>query len=243
MSIRRLLATTTVMALAAGGLAALTPDIGAMTGTLAAAQRTADTAGPDALVLSAAGVAAWVVWSWGALGLALTAASALPGALGGAARVVLFVALPAGARRSAALALGLGLGVAGPFLAPGALLAPTSTASAASWVPPAAGADAGERTASPGAPLVPDWPAPPSRTSSAPDWSPTVPAAESRLVVEGDCLWHIATERLLAVHGRAPTNGEVAASTAAWWRANADVIGPNPDLLLPGQVLSPPEGP
>jgi hypothetical protein len=26
----------------------------------------------------------------------------------------------------------------------------------------------------------------------------------------------------------------------AWWSANADVIGPDPDLLLPGQVLQPP---
>jgi hypothetical protein len=26
----------------------------------------------------------------------------------------------------------------------------------------------------------------------------------------------------------------------AWWVANAGVIGPDPDLLLPGQVLRPP---
>ncbi len=243
MSIRRLVATATVMALIAGGLAALTPGIGAMAGALAAAQRTADAAGPDALVLPAAGVAAWVVWSWGALGLALTAASVLPGVLGGAARVALYIALPAGARRSAALALGLGLGVAGPLVAPGALPAPLSTTAAASWVPPTAAGQAVDRTASPSATLVPDWPALPSRGGPAPDWPPAAPTAETRLVVRGDCLWHIASERLLAVHGRLPTDGEVAAATAAWWRANADVIGPDPDLLLPGQVLSPPEGP
>lgn len=241
MSIRRLLATTTVMALTAGGLAALTPGIGAMAETLTAAQRTADTAGADALVLSAAGVAAWVVWSWGALGLALTAVSALPGTLGGVARVALYIALPAGARRSAALALGLGLGVAGPLLAPGALSASMSTAAAAGWVPPTAGAQAGDRSASPGAPLVPDWPAPSPRAVPAPDWPPAAPTAETRLVVRGDCLWHIASERLVAVHQRTATDGEVAAATAAWWRANADVIGPDPDLLLPGQVLYPPE--
>ncbi len=168
MSIRRLVATATVMALIAGGLAALTPGIGAMAGALAAAQRTADAAGPDALVLSAAGVAAWVVWSWGALGLALTAASVLPGVLGGAARVALYIALPAGARRSAALALGLGLGVAGPLVAPGALPAPLSTTAAASWVPPTAAGQAVDRTASPSATLVPDWPALPSRGGPAP---------------------------------------------------------------------------
>ena len=226
MSIRRPAVTAAVMALIAGALAALTPGIGAMAGTLAAAQRTADTAGPDALILSAAGVAAWAVWSWGALGLVLTAASALPGGLGDAAGVALHIALPAGARRSAALALGLGLAVAGPLIAPGAPATPLSTAAAVA-----------------GSPLVPDWPAPPSLGGPAPDWPPAAPTAESRLVVRGDCLWHIASERLLAGHGRAPTDGEVAAATAAWWRANADVIGPDPDLLLPGQLLSPPDGP
>ena len=116
MSIRRLVATAAAMALIAGALAALTPDLSSMAGTLASAQRTADTAGPDVLVMSAAGLLAWAVWGWGALGLALTAASALPGMLGGAARLALHVVLPAGARRGAALALGLGLGVAGPLL-------------------------------------------------------------------------------------------------------------------------------
>ena len=110
-----------------------------MAGTLAAAQRTADTAGPDVLVTSAAGLLAWAVWAWGALGLALTAASALPGMLGGAARLALHVVLPAGARRSAALALGLGLGVAGPLLGTAALLTPTPAAATDSWTPSAAG--------------------------------------------------------------------------------------------------------
>ena len=225
MSIRRLVITAAVMALIAGALAALTPGIGAMAGTLAAAQRTADTAGPDALVLSAAGVAAWAVWSWGALGLVLTAGSALPGGLGDAARVALHIALPAGARRSAALALGLGLGVAGPLIAPGAPATPVSTAAAFL-----------------SSPLVPDWPAPPSLGGPTPDWPSAAPTPTTRLVVRGDCLWHIASERLLAVQERTPTDGEVAAATTAWWRANADVIGPDPDLLLPGQVLFPPEG-
>ena len=98
MSTRRLVATTAAMALIAGALALLTPGISSMAATLAAPQRTVDTAGPDALVISAAGLLAWVVWAWGALGLTLTAASALPGMFGGAARVVLHVVLPAGAR-------------------------------------------------------------------------------------------------------------------------------------------------
>ena len=101
--------------------------------TLASAQRTVDTAGPDVLVISAAGLLAWAVWAWGALGLALTAASALPGMLGGTARLALHVVLPAGARRGAALALGLGLGVAGPLLGTAALLTPTPASAADDW--------------------------------------------------------------------------------------------------------------
>jgi hypothetical protein len=237
MSIRRLLGTAAAMALIAGALALLTPAIPAMAGTLAAAQRTADTAGPDALVISAAGLLAWAVWAWGALGLALTAASALPGMLGGAAHLALHVVLPAGARRSAALALGMGLGVAGPLLGTAALMTLTPAAAADSWTPSTTG--------------VPDWPAssrsltdsPATATTHgpAPDWPTAAPTAGSHVVVRGDCLWRIASDRLLAQHGRLPTDGEVATATKAWWQANAEVIGPDPDVLLPGQVLTPPD--
>ena len=243
MSTRRLVGTATGMALIAGALSALTPDLASMAGTLASAQRTADTAGPDVLVTSAAGLLAWAVWAWGALGLALTAASALPGMLGGAARLVLHGVLPAGARRSAALALGLGLGVAIPLLGTTALLTPTPAA-ADPWTPASAGS-ALDWPVAPTALPVPDWPAveTPARAGAAPDW-PSAPAtAGTHVVVRGECLWHIASDRLLAQHGRAPTDGEVAAATHAWWQANADVIGPDPDRLLPGQVLSPPDPP
>ena len=111
MSTRRLVVTASAMALIAGGLTLLTPDPASMTRALISAQRIADTAGPDALVTSVAGLLAWAVWAWGALGLTLTAASGLPGVLGSTARLAVAVVLPAAARRSAAVALGLGLGV------------------------------------------------------------------------------------------------------------------------------------
>src|SRR4051812_6998193 len=82
MSLRRLVVTAAGMAGIAGVLAALTPALPVMTGAVAAAQRTADTRGADALIASAAGLLAWSVWAWGALGLALTAAAALPGVVG-----------------------------------------------------------------------------------------------------------------------------------------------------------------
>jgi hypothetical protein len=235
MSIRRLVATTTVMGLVAAVLAALTPDLPSMARTLAAAQRTADTSGPDALVVATAGLLAWGVWTWGALGLALTAASALPGMLGGAARVAVLVVLPAGARRSAALALGFGIGVAAPLLGTASLLVPTPAAAVPS-TPPASTTDpVPDRSVAANALPVPDWPAPTAQPASPPDW-PVAP----HVVVRGDCLWHIASARLLAQHGRTPTDGEVVLAAQAWWQANDELIGPDPDLLLPGQVLRPP---
>jgi hypothetical protein len=236
MSIRRLVATAAGMAAIAVALAALTPPLPAMAGTLAAAQRTVDTQGADVLIASTAGLLAWAVWAWGALGLTLTAASALPGLAGAAARLALQVALPAGARRSAAVLLGLGLGVAAPLLAS----AVPQLASSASAVAPATVG-------------VPDWPTPASVPSPVPDWpagaetttGPTseAPAAGDRVVLRGDCLWHIAADSLLGRLGRLPSDGEIAADVHAWWRANADVIGPDPDLLIPGQVLRPPGPP
>ena len=229
MSIRRLLGTALAMALGAAALAALTPGIPAMAGDLAAAQRTVDTAGPDALVVSAAGLLAWAVWAWGALGLALTAASALPGLGGVVARGLLGVVLPAGARRSAALVLGLGLGVAGPVLGTTSVLlaAPASAA-----VPVTSGGD------------VPDWPAPATFPSAAvPDWPTDERPAGAHVVVRGECLWHIAAARLAERQALPPSDAQVAAEAHAWWTANTDVIGPDPDLLLPGQVLRPPAAP
>jgi nucleoid-associated protein YgaU len=232
MSIRRLVVTAAAMGGVAVVLGALTPAFPAMTAAVAGAQRTVDTQGADVLIASAAGLLAWAVWVWGALGLVLTAAAAVPGAVGGGARVLLHVALPAGARRSAALLLGLGLGISAP-IAGVALSALAPTASAAVAVQD-----------------VPDWPASDLPATPVPDWPGATPAGHSpsdepgeRVVVRGDCLWHIAADSLLGQLGRLPSDGEVAAAVDAWWHTNADVIGPDPDLLLPGQVLRAPGPP
>jgi nucleoid-associated protein YgaU len=250
MSVRRLMLTGAAMGLVAVLLGAVTPPLPEMADALAAAQRTVDTAGPDALVVPAAGALAWLVWAWGCLGLALTAASAVPGLLGGIARQVSQLVLPAGARRGAAVLLGLGLGVAAPL----AGVATTVLAVPASAAAPVGG--------------VPDWPAEPSPADPAPvpaaepdatvpapvaaaadgatvpDWPDiSAPADGSHVVVRGDCLWHIAEAHLLGQPGPPPTEAAIARAVDAWWSANAAVIGADPDLLLPGQVLRPPGGP
>jgi nucleoid-associated protein YgaU len=51
----------------------------------------------------------------------------------------------------------------------------------------------------------------------------------------GDCLWDIAAHRL--AH---PTSAHVAAAWPRWWLVNRAVIGADPDLVRPGQLLRPP---
>src|SRR3978361_1737030 len=111
MSVRRLVSSAAVMVSIGLLLWVLTPALPAMTDAVAHAQRTSDTAGPDALVLAAAGVLAWVGWAWATAGLGLTALTAAPGLVGATSSVLLRLVLPAAARRSAAGLLGLSLSI------------------------------------------------------------------------------------------------------------------------------------
>ncbi|MGY1781256.1 hypothetical protein [Geodermatophilus sp. SYSU D01036] len=220
MSARRLVVTAAVMAALGGGLRALTPDLAALLRSGGDLQAVVDTAGPEALLLDAVAVVAWAVWAWGALGLVLTALSALPGLVGAAAGVLLRRVVPASGRRAAALALGVGLATA-PVLSGCAAAGPVVVATAGAPAPPA----------------VPDWPAP-VPAPAVPDW-PAPPPGE-HVVLRGECLWTIAAADLRARTGAEPPDAATAAAVGRWWAANAAVIGPDPDLLLPGQVLRPP---
>ncbi len=228
MSIRRLSGTAATMAAAAVALHRVTPDLAAVTSAGPDLQRVVDTAGAESVLLAGVAALAWGAWLWGALGLLLTALSGLPGAAGAVARVLTRCVLPAGARRTAALALGVGLVAGGPVLT-GCTTGPVTQAVvvAAAQSP------------------VADWPAPAppaaDRPAAVPDWPS--PAPGEHVVVRGECLWDIAEDDLTRRAGAIPTDAEVAAAVSAWWQANATVIGPDPDLLLPGQVLRPPPAP
>ncbi|MGY1735146.1 hypothetical protein [Geodermatophilus sp. SYSU D00684] len=221
MSARRLGVATAVMTALGGVLHALTPDLGALLHSGGDLQAVVDTAGPEALLPHAVAVVAWAVWAWGALGLVLTALSALPGLAGAAAGVLLRRVVPASGRRAAALALGVGLATA-PVLSGCAAAGPVVVATAGAPAPPA----------------VPDWPAP-VPAPAVPDW-PAAPALGEHVVLRGECLWTIAAADLRARTGAEPPDAATAAAVGRWWAANAAVIGPDPDLLLPGQVLRPP---
>ncbi len=60
-----------------------------------------------------------------------------------------------------------------------------------------------------------------------------LPAPHGVVVHRGDTLWAIAARDL----GPDATDAEVAAHWPRWYAANRAVIGPDPDLVLPGQVL------
>jgi hypothetical protein len=246
MSGSRLVVTTAAMAAVAAGLWALTPDLAAVTASGFDLQRVIDTSGPETLLLTAVAAGAWLAWGWGALGLVLTALSALPGLVGPAADAVLRRLLPASGRRAAALALGVGLAAA-------PALTGCTTAAPAPVVVLAADTEA---------PAVPDWPAVPSPAvpspavpppaapppaapapagsvrADIPDWP--APAPGDHVILRGDCLWAIAEADLRARTGLEPTDAQVATAVERWHTANAAVIGDDPDLLLPGQVLRPP---
>ncbi|MBB3086089.1 hypothetical protein [Geodermatophilus sabuli] len=288
MSIRRLLGTAVAMAAVAVALGAVTPDLGAIAAYGLDLQRDIDVRGAETLLLAGVAAVAWGVWAWGVLGLLLTAASAAPGVAGSVARAVTRRLLPAGARRAAAVALGVGLVAGAPLLTacgpgaahagpaaatPAAVDRPTLPPTAADWPSqvadwptapastpaPTAGAPAATPppTALPTTALpttappttAPPTAAPPSSPDVAaltapgavPDWP--MPAPGSRVVLRGECLWDIATADLRQRTGRSPIGSEVAAAVHAWWQANAAVIGPDPDVLLPGQVLRPPAAP
>ena len=71
--------------------------------------------------------------------------------------------------------------------------------------------------------------------------SPAVPATTESgtyRVRRGDCLWTIAARSLGPGAGAAA----IEAAWHDWYRVNRDVIGADPNLLLPGQRLTSPPG-
>ncbi|MFV0461721.1 MAG: LysM peptidoglycan-binding domain-containing protein [Nostocoides sp.] len=78
----------------------------------------------------------------------------------------------------------------------------------------------------------------PTTESPAISRSLTTPADDGDVVVHrGDTLWGIAAARL----GPDATEVEIAAAWPQWYAANRDTIGEDPDLILPGQILHPPQ--
>ncbi len=64
-------------------------------------------------------------------------------------------------------------------------------------------------------------------------------AAAEVVVRRGDTLWSIVARHL----GPSASPADIDTEWPRWWAANRDVIGPDPDVIFPGQRLLPPPGP
>ena len=170
--------------------------------------------GPDAALADLSASLLWCVAAWLGAGIAVTLLAAVPGGAGRLFAAASRRLLPATLRRLVAGSAGLGV-----------LLAPIPAAIATNEVP------AHQLVAATvPAPVWPGAPAPASR----PDPPPT--AERPVRVRPGDSLWLIAARRL----GPAAAPSDIAASWPHWYAANRTEIGDDPDLILPGQLLSPP---
>jgi hypothetical protein len=132
---------------------------------------------------------------------------------------------------------------------------PTASEPAGTSPPAATGTPAPSPTTSPsppgtGSPSPPATgsPSPPATGSPSPSGtgSPSPPATEppgepspcSIAVRSGDTLWDLASAHL----GPGADDAAIDAAWRADYAANRDVVGPDPDLILPGQVLTLPCG-
>lgn len=183
-----------------------------------------------------------VGWWAAALALALLSESLRRGGHERAA-IVAGVLSPQFMKRLASAALGLQL-VAGGSVPASALFSADHPVSSG----PVALAGDRVNSASDVPAIEPQWKPLPGPVESGPlvrgelRQSPAPPTRPARAVIEvgpGDSLWTIAARQL----GPFATDVEIAQAWPLWHRENRQVIGDNPDLLLPGQLLRAPHGP
>lgn len=193
----------------------------------------------DELVTALSSAVALGLLLWVSTGLLVSVLGTLPGRVGGLAGRVRDRVAPAAVRRCAGILLGVT--IAGS-LVPGAAATQTAVAAAApapSWTVASAAAVASAAVPEP-AP-EPEWtpapvrPQPPvSLTAQRTEVADEAPAEV--VVRRGDTLWDLAAAHLTPE----ATDSEIAAAWQRWYAENRSVIGPDPDLILPGQVLTVP---
>jgi hypothetical protein len=201
-----------------------------------------ESAGPDTVAAEIAGAAVWLAALWLAVGLVASLGSALPGALGRAARTLARAALPRTVYTLAAGAAGVGVLLTCAGAQAATHRAPTHAGLAAPHWPtdgpvrtPRWPTVAPNRPAQPPAqrPAQPPAQRPAQQPAQQPDGHP---AAGVVVVRRGDSLWRIAAAQL---PGR-PSDQRIAACWPRWYAANRQVIGPDPNVITPGEVLHAP---
>ncbi|EAP97582.1 hypothetical protein JNB_18968 [Janibacter sp. HTCC2649] len=224
-------------------------------------------ASADELLALAAATLALAIAAWLVLGTVLEVLAHAPGRVGRAAQVWADRLTPALARRVAAFVLGVGVGVAGGPSQAVASPRPSTTASTTAssvadpgFVPTQSAPDVSApdpgfapTPIGPGFSPTPTTPATPGFTSepATPGFTPTAPrvrpqadpgllgsrvapSTDTEVVVHrGDTLWSIAARHL----GPQASDAEIARAWPRWFDLNRALIGDDPDLILPGQIL------
>jgi hypothetical protein len=98
-----------------------------------------------------------------------------------------------------------------------------------------------ENGAAPRSEITPGWQPAAPITGPGLLAAPAVRAADDAhvgavTVLAGDTLWDVAAHAM----GTDASDVDIATQWPRWYEANRSIIGPNPDVLLPGQILQPP---
>lgn len=113
----------------------------------------------------------------------------------------------------------------------------TTTPSASAEGSPATNSPPADSASTSGwVPAIPPTTADPADPTVVGGQRPTADELSTVVVHRGDTLWDIAARHL----DEGASAAEIAAAWPAWYEANRDVIGPDPDLILPGQQLQAP---
>jgi hypothetical protein len=177
-------------------------------------------ADPERALATSGAFLAWLLTLWLAVGFLAVLGSRCAGRTGRRSRRIACLLLPRLVRGGLETLVGVTVVLSGaaPAFAgpPGAALVAEAPIPALDRTP------GGTLTLNP-LPVVP-------RPVLAPDH----PADQREVVVRsGDCLWKVVGRHL----GPAASDSDIARAVPSWFRANRSVIGPDPELLLPGQRL------
>lgn len=228
----------------------LWPDWSMLRADVASPRSWIDRTGSDGAAVELASAALWCLATWLAVGLLAVLAGAVPGAVGQVSSRLAHQLLPAVVLRTLVGAAGVGVTVASLGAVPAAAQAAESAAVRASTPTPSWPTDT-----APAPRIAIGWPAlpepipgsdPPSlppkagaRTPAAGSLPLGAVRGDAVTVRPGDSLWLIAARRL----GSDAAPPAVAAAWPRWYAANQTVIGGDPGLITPGQVLRPPATP
>jgi resuscitation-promoting factor RpfA len=196
---------------------------------------------PTGLTGAACALAAGLLLTWLGASALLCVLGRLPGQAGRLCAVLSRRVAP-GVVRTAVVAILGGTLVAGSAAAASASPRPSpqpaSTAlPSPGWVGPTAPPAVASITPHPVLPGLPAPTPPPADVQLVSAVPASGRVADADVVVRrGDTLWAIAARHL---PGEASTE-QIARSWPRWYAANRQVIGPDPDLIRPGQVLRPP---